>query len=137
MSVANRELKAGVRLVGRYQGKRYVCEVVESADGLRCQLEDGQRFGSLSAAGRAVMGGIGCNGWRFWSVGEPAEGTPRPARSSRRALLPRQVRKLPNQQKVPAGQARWFCSGCMAAFLVPAGDEPDSCPEGHPARAEA
>ncbi|HET7738334.1 MAG TPA: hypothetical protein VFK32_07155 [Tepidiformaceae bacterium] len=42
---------------------------------LRVRLADGTFYSSLSAAGSAVMDGVACNGWRFWSIdgeGEPA-----------------------------------------------------------------
>ena len=45
------------------------------------RLADGREFKSPSAAGSAVMGGVACNGWRFWSLATdeaPAE-TPKPA----------------------------------------------------------
>ena len=55
---------------------RHTCAVEDSEDGRRAYvLEDGLGFASLSAAGSAVMGGVACNGWRFWSVegAEPAK----------------------------------------------------------------
>jgi hypothetical protein len=36
----------------------------------------GKEYGSPSAAGSAVMGGVSCNGWRWWSV-EGAETKPK------------------------------------------------------------
>ena len=46
----------------------------------RYRLTDGREFASPSAAGKAVMGGTACNGWRFWSVAgaEPAAGATPP-----------------------------------------------------------
>ena len=53
--------------------------MVAGDDGkLRFRLADGREFGSPSAAGSAVMGGISCNGWRFWSLAGERP-TPRPA----------------------------------------------------------
>ncbi|HVA88413.1 MAG TPA: hypothetical protein VNL71_01085, partial [Chloroflexota bacterium] len=43
-----------------------------------------------------------------------------------------QIRKLPNQKNVEAGQVKWFCSACMASFLVAGVEKPESCPQGHP-----
>ncbi len=62
MPVENRSLTAGTRLAARYKGQDYVCEVIETEEGIRYQLEDGQEFSSPSSAGRAVMGGKSCNG---------------------------------------------------------------------------
>jgi hypothetical protein len=41
---------------------------VQTADGLRYRLDDGREFTSPSSAGKAAMGGVSCNGWRFWSI---------------------------------------------------------------------
>ena len=133
MPLDKQDLAAGMQLVGTYKKHQYACEVVQTDAGLRCQLEDGQLFTSLSAAGQAVMGGINCNGWRFWSLApvgpavvasecEPKRGKPRGLSM---------VRKLPNQRGVPEGQVRWFCSACIAGFLAPAGRDTVTCPQGH------
>ena len=133
MPLDKQELRAGMQLAGTYKKRQYGCDVVQSDAGLRCQLEDGQIFTSLSAAGQAVMGGINCNGWHFWSLApvEPSvvagDGDPKPGEP--RGL--RIVRRLPNQRGVPEGQVRWFCSACMAGFLAPAGRDTVSCPQGH------
>src|SRR5512140_466058 len=69
MTIENRDLPVGTKLVGTHKKTTYVCEVVEIPDGgTRFQLEDGRLFNSPSSAGKAVMNGISCNGWRFWSV---------------------------------------------------------------------
>ncbi len=66
---ARKSLKAGTRLIGTHRKVRHTAQVVTGEDGkLRFRLEDGREFGSPSAAGSAVMGGIACNGWRFWSL---------------------------------------------------------------------
>jgi len=134
MALDKQDLPPGTQLVGTYKNRQYGCEVVQTAAGLRCQLEDGQLFASLSAAGQAVMGGINCNGWRFWSLA-PVEmavavGDADPKPGKPRGL--RIVRRLPNQRGVPEGQVRWFCSACIAAFLSPAGPDVVTCPQGHP-----
>ena len=67
------KLAPGTRLAAKYKGVEYSATVVEAkSGGIRYRFDDGQEFGSLSAAGTAVMGGIACNGWRFWSVAESA-----------------------------------------------------------------
>ena len=42
----------------------------------------GKEFKSISSAGSEVMGGIACNGWRFWSV-EGQNETPAPYETSK------------------------------------------------------
>jgi hypothetical protein len=83
------------------------------------------------------------HGWRFWSLdGVAPANVPKAEKAaqadgqSRVSKRVRQIRKLPNQRGVPEGETRWFCSGCMKGFLVPVGQEPDACPEGHPAEVE-
>jgi len=43
-----------------------------------------------------------------------------------------QVRKLPNQKNMPEGEVKWFCSACVASFLVAGVEKPEVCAEGHP-----
>jgi rubrerythrin len=38
---------------------------------------------------------------------------------------------MKDQENVPAGQAMWFCRGCMDGFLVEGDTEPEACPQGH------
>ena len=76
MAIENRNLEVGTRLVGRCKKQDHFADVVAAEDGsIRYRLSDGREFKSLSAAGSAVMGGVACNGWRFWSLvkGEEAE----------------------------------------------------------------
>jgi len=69
MTIENRDLAPGTKLAGSYKKTTYVCEVVITAEGeTRFQLEDGRLFTSPSSAGKAVMNGVSCNGWRFWSL---------------------------------------------------------------------
>lgn len=79
MPIEDRRLEPGMRLVATYKGRTYACTVGNDTDKPTFALNDGRRFKSPSAAGSAVMGGIACNGWRFWSVesavGDPAAAT--------------------------------------------------------------
>ena len=68
MPIENRELAVGTRLVARYKKADRTCEIVETTDGPRYRLDDGTEHRSPSSAGKAAMGGVACNGWRFWSV---------------------------------------------------------------------
>jgi hypothetical protein len=79
MTIENRELAAGTRLVARYKKQDRTCEVVETPDGLRYRLDDGTEHRSPSSAGKAAMDGTACNGWEWWSV----EGTETPKRESK------------------------------------------------------
>jgi hypothetical protein len=144
MTIDNRELAPGTKLVGAYKKTTYVCEVVSTPEReTRFQLGDGRLFTSPSAAGKAVMNGVACNGWRFWSIeGAVSDVAPRAAsavqadENPKARKLVRQIRKLPNQRGVPEGETRWFCSGCMKGFLLLSGQEPAVCPDGHPAEVE-
>ena len=63
------KLEQGTMLVGKYKGAEYTATVATDDEGkTRYRLEDGREFKSPSAAGSAVMGGVACNGWRFWSL---------------------------------------------------------------------
>ena len=74
-------LKPGMRLVATYRKSEHAAEVVMGEDGkIRFRLSDGREFASPSAAGSAVMGGIACNGWRFWSLAA-AEAEAAPAKA--------------------------------------------------------
>jgi hypothetical protein len=68
MTIQDRNLKPGTRLVARYHKQQYKCEVVETEGGkLGYRLEDGREFKSPSAAGTAITSKA-CNGWAFWSL---------------------------------------------------------------------
>ena len=133
MTITNRELVAGTKLVGRYKGEQHSVLVVGDAEtGFGYELDNGTIYKSLSAAGSAVMKGTSCNGWRFWSV-EGAE-LEKPQQEPKKSALTgkmRQLRRVPNQKGVAEASTKWFCSGCMASFLADAASEPQSCPQGH------
>ena len=127
MALENRTLPVGTRLVARYKGQTYSAEVVQTEEGLRYRLEDGRQFKSPSSAGSAVMGGVACNGWRFWSL----EGKEPKAEAKAKRSKFRTIKKLPNQQGLDEGQVRYWCSACQKSFVVEDGQEPEACPEGH------
>jgi Restriction Enzyme Adenine Methylase Associated len=142
MPIDNRELSPGTRLVASYKGKTHICQVVSTPEGVtRFQLEDGRMFNSPSSAGKAVMNGISCNGWRFWSLaGEAGAAIVSPARPSNAKATPKpkgvkrvqQIKRLRIQKEAPEGQTHWFCSACQKGFFRPTGEEPATCNEGHP-----
>ncbi len=126
MTIENRDLKDGMRLVARYKGETWTAEVGMTEEGLRIRLEDGRLFKSVSSAGSAVMGGNACNGWRFWSLaGEAAAPTEAPKKKTKREANPGNglIQRMED--------GRYFCSACMEAFDAPAGVEPLGCPQGH------
>ena len=153
MTIYDRNMKPGTQLVGRYHKQSYTCEVIEKEGKLIYRLADGREFKSPSAAGMAITGHA-CDGWVFWSVQTaeaapattepvteraPAAATIEPETTSvaippavETAPAKKRIFRLPNQKGIPEGQTRWFCSGCMKGFLMPTGQEPAACPEGHP-----
>ncbi|MDO8615284.1 MAG: hypothetical protein Q7T33_06055 [Dehalococcoidia bacterium] len=137
MSIENRDLKPGTKLLARYKKQEYACEVVKTGDVIRYRLEDGQEFKSLSSAGSSVMGGSACNGWRFWSVAgeepvKPAKKAnkageqPKPATNPRKAKAPK-----PSSGFRRLEDGRFWCDACADAFTAPQGVEPIGCPQGH------
>jgi hypothetical protein len=72
--------------------------VVQTDDGLRFRV-DGQDYRSPSSAGKAVMDGVACNGWRFWSV-EGTEPAPRKPKAPKKAP----AKKAPAKKKTTKGK---------------------------------
>lgn len=140
MSIEDRNLKTGTKLVATYKKQEFTCTVKGTKDGLRFVLDDGREFKSPSSAGSAVMDGSACNGWRFWT---PASGS---AKIGPKGDAKTKAKKAPARKKAhPAfapmddqtgateGNVRYFCSACMDAFDAPDGVQPTGCPDGHPA----
>ncbi|MCK9495476.1 MAG: hypothetical protein M0R75_08270 [Dehalococcoidia bacterium] len=72
-----KQMTAGMVLAATYKKEEHRAEVVTGEDGrLRYRLTDGTEYTSPSAAGSAVMGGVACNGWRFWRVAGAATQAP-------------------------------------------------------------
>ncbi len=127
MSIENRDLKAGTKLVARYKAKEYTAEVVSTEEGVRYRLEDGREFKSPSSAGSAVMGGKACNGWRFWSLAGSEKAKPKKAANKPTKSNGNRVTDLISRLE----DGRFFCSACQEAFEAPEGVEPQGCPKGH------
>ncbi len=127
MSIENRDLKAGTKLVARYKGKEYAAEVVKTEEGVRYRLEDGREFKSPSSAGSAIMGGTACNGWRFWSLAGSEEAKPKKAAKKPSKSNGNRVNGLISRLE----DGRFFCSACQEPFEAPEGVEPQGCPKGH------
>jgi hypothetical protein len=98
MAIEKRELAVGTRLVARYRKQDRTCEVVETPDGLRYRLDDGSEHKSPSSAGKAAMGGVACNGWRFWSI----QGTEPAPRAAKPKTEKPAKEKAPAKAKAPA-----------------------------------
>ncbi len=129
MPIENRVLDPGTRLVARYKKKEYSATVVQTEEGLRFRLQDGRVFKSPSAAGTAVMGGVACNGWRFWSIAGSEQAKPKAPKAPKQASEPKANGGNGLIQRMEDG--RYFCSDCQDAFSVPEGVEPEGCPKGH------
>ena len=94
--IENRNLKPGTVLKATYKKKNYRCDVVTAEDGkLIYRLKNGKEFTSPSRAGTEVMGGVACNGWRFWSVAVDAE----PMKSVQRTDKKKGLRNVPTLAK--------------------------------------
>jgi hypothetical protein len=134
MPIENRNLEAGTVLVARYRKADRTCEVVETPDGLRYRLDDGTEHKSPSSAGKAAMGGVACNGWRFWSVQgtEPAPRASKPkaekpakAKAPAKKAAKSKSAKKAKAAKKPRGKAMrakatdvasYGCGACGATF---------------------
>ncbi len=135
MTIEDRNLKAGTKLVARYKGETYKCSVIDSPEGIRYQvLGQGKTaiHKSPSSAGSAIMGGSACNGWRFWSI-EGQE--PAPKTRGRKAKKTSEDGAKPatfeNVAEPEEADGRFWCNCCADGFSAPAGVEPIGCPKGH------
>ena len=131
------KLAPGTQLRARYKSHDYAAEVIAGADGIpRYRLANGREFTSPSAAGQAVMNGVACNGWRFWSLAEQSAGVSGPTMAPLRGTggTPSSSVRfcwVPNQRGVPAGEVRWFCPACPGSFVTSDGKRPLTCPNQH------
>lgn len=118
MTITDRALKPGMRLTVTYKKKEYAAEVIAGKEsGIRYRLADGREFASPSAAGKAVMGGTACNGWKFWSVAKDAAPTdatrastgadsaPQPGRSPTSATAGSSAKRAPTGPKSGNGKS--------------------------------
>jgi hypothetical protein len=154
MAIENRTLEAGTVLVATYKKVEHRCEVLKTEQGIAFQLADGKVFMSPSSAGKAITGRVSCDGWKFWSVAsgtqpaaatsaetastEPATAKTPKAKPAAKPAAPKMVKlikKLPNQQAVPEGSTKFWCSACMKAFVAETTLVPETCPAGHPREA--
>ena len=113
------KLAAGTVLVAKYKGTEYRATVVAGEDGRRrFRLADGQEFKSPSSAGSAVMGGVACNGWRFWGLDDGSAATAKPRGSKQPGAKPaKQPAAKHAATKVPAKSERPRCERCGKTFV--------------------
>jgi hypothetical protein len=96
MAITDRNLSIGTMLYARYKGQTYTAEVIEIEGKTRYRVHGKERtFGSPSAAGTAVTG-LACNGWAFWTVGEPPIEGDKPAKT--KAQPPATITAAPKPQ---------------------------------------
>lgn len=141
MTITDRNaIREGMTLTANYKGETHEVLVLADEQGRLAFEYRNQIFKSPSSAGSAIMGGIACNGWRFFSIAGEAPDKPvttRAPRAKKEPILPerrkRAITKVPNQRGTEEGQTRWWCSGCCASFYADGDVLPDACPTGHPA----
>ena len=76
MPLTREQATPGAQLHGCYKGEDFDATVVQTEHGLCYRLADGRGFRSPSGAARAVMSGVSCNGWRFWSLADQEPDAP-------------------------------------------------------------
>ena len=131
MPLENRNLEPGTVLVARYKKQDRTCEVVQTEEGLRYRLDDGSEHRSPSSAGKAAMGGVACNGWRFWSLQgtEPARKpkAERPAKAPPKKTTAKaapkskkggkaKTAKKPKAARMAAKADAYGCGACGESF---------------------
>ena len=126
MPLENRNLEPGIVLVARYKKQDRTCEIVQTDDGLRYRLDDGTEHRSPSSAGKAAMGGVACNGWRFWSLQgtekpkrEPKAKAEKPAAKTKAAPkkgAKAKAAKKPKAQRAAAKGDSYGCGACGESF---------------------
>jgi len=133
MPLENRNLEPGTTLVARYKKAERTCEVVQTDEGVRFRLDDGTEHRSPSSAGKQAMGGVACNGWRFWSLQgdlKPAKATkePKKAKAEKPAKTPakkaakKTVKKGKGAKKPKAARmasgGSYGCGACGQEFAT-------------------
>ena len=123
------KLEPGTLLVARYKGAEHHAEVFRDEEGkTRFRLEDGREFKSPSAAGSAVMDGVACNGWRWWSLqGDAPEAAPaKPVKVSKARRSKRKTRRDGRRESRRGGdEVKWGKTALSGESNTPddAGDQ--------------
>src|SRR5438309_9442979 len=128
MAIQDRNLSIGTKLYARYRGATHTAEVIEKEGKPGYRLADGREFKSPSAAGTAITG-LACNGWAFWSVGEPGENTGPVTSTKTRPPAKSTITPAPKPQAKRRGRKGQTAEapasdGSDTADEPPAGDDP-------------
>jgi hypothetical protein len=129
VAIKDRNLDTGSVLAGTYKKELYECRVEEEGGKQAFVLDDGRRFKSASAAASAVMNGKAVNGWLFWSLVETDQVEISPTKPPEKQW--KMIKRLPNQQGIENGKARYWCNACMKSFVGETDPSPQKCPAGH------
>src|SRR5947208_500036 len=121
MTIENREVKSGTRLVARYKGQEHTANVVETDAGIRYRLADGKEYKSPSAAGSAIMGGNACNGGIWWLNGPASSLDKATNRAGRRHLRTANTAAFTHQITLKRWPRHvgWVASGAAASAPCP------------------
>ena len=128
MAITDRNLSLGTQLFAKYKGQTHTAEVIEEDGKTRYRVHGKEgTFNSPSAAGTSVTGKA-CNGWTFWTVGEPpiaqepwAE-EPKPTKAPRQRKAKGQTTENGEPPEVPLGtvgqhaNGKFACEVCGAEF---------------------
>ena len=122
MAIHDRNLAVGTKLWAKYKGAFHRAEVIGPAEGkpadlLRYRLVDGRTFTSPSSAGKALMDGNACNGWAFWTEGEPPISEDPEAPAGPPAPAPR--KKKGGRRAPPMPALNIVCDQCGEMFPDP------------------
>jgi hypothetical protein len=117
-------VEPGTVLVARYKRLDRRCEVVQTGEGVRYRLDDGTEHRSPSSAGRAAMGCIACNGWRFWSILGTDPPTREAATKSAKASKPKKAatkksagkKRKSKAVRTAARSDAYGCGACGESF---------------------
>lgn len=138
MPIADRNLAPGTRLVATYKKQEHYARVMDDGKIVLLKGIDDVTplkditFKSPSSAGSAIMGGIACNGWRFWSLAEGEQPVPSetaPAPKAKTAHAAKVFYRNPNQRGLDEGQTRYYCNACASGFV--SDQDVFACPNGH------
>lgn len=160
MTITDRTLREGEFFVARYKKQDYKVQYApsEASDdakknpfvGVEPNSIKGLRYLSLGDAGKKIMGGVSCNGWRFFerpadreakatakaeakaeTSAEPKAKTKKPAAAAKPKTFT-QVKRTRKQPEDESLGVSWHCSACQEGFYLPKGETPSTCPNGHP-----
>jgi hypothetical protein len=127
VAIEDRNLTVGTKLWARYKGTVHTAEVIEDLlqpegeAAIRYRLSDGQTFKSPSAAGTAITG-KSCNGWAFWTVGEPPAAKAKEPEPAKKATRTRRQKDVPRDEGghalpiVEQVDGSFECGNCGASF---------------------